>query len=151
MRSVNPEQKSEAKADIVRVAALISSVFSGPLPPPEILQKYNEVLPGAAERILRMAESQHHHRQQLEKKVVESNTFSQMAGMVLGFVIAMTAIGGGIWLTSKGKSGAGLTSIIAALAALVGVFIYGKMQQGKELVEKQSALDTAAGKTSENS
>jgi uncharacterized membrane protein len=148
---VNPEQKSEAKADIVRVAAHISSVFSGPLPPPEILQKYNEVLPGSAERILRMAESQHHHRQQLEKKVVESNTFSQVAGMVLGFVIAMTAIGGGIWLTSMGKSGAGLTSIIAALAALVGVFIYGKMQQGKELAEKRAALDTATGKTGENS
>ena len=90
-----------------------------------------------------MAESQHEHRLLLEKKVVESNTFSQRVGLILGFVIAMTAIVGGIWLSSSGKSGAGLTSIIAALAALVGVFIYGKIQQGKELTEKAVAIEQA--------
>lgn len=36
--------------------------FSGPLPPPQILGQYDEVLPGAAERILRMAEKQQDHR-----------------------------------------------------------------------------------------
>jgi len=30
--------------------------FSGPLPPPEILEKYNQVVPGLAERIITMAE-----------------------------------------------------------------------------------------------
>ena len=88
-----------------------------------------------------MAESQHEHRLLLEKKVVESNTFSQKVGLLLGFVIAMTAIGGGIRLSLMGKGGAGLTSIISALAALVGVFIYGKIQQGKELTEKAMEIE----------
>jgi uncharacterized membrane protein len=111
------------------------------LPPPETLQKYNEIVPGAADRIIKMAESQHEHRLLLEKKVVESNTFSQKVGLLLGFVIAMTAIGGGIRLSLMGKGGAGLTSIISALAALVGVFIYGKIQQGKELTEKAMEIE----------
>jgi hypothetical protein len=37
-------------------------------------------------------------------------------------------------------SGAGLTAIISALAALVGVFVYGKSEQKKELKEKANAL-----------
>lgn len=36
--------------------------FSGPLPHPQTLRQYDEVLPGAAERILRMAEKQQDHR-----------------------------------------------------------------------------------------
>jgi hypothetical protein len=90
-----------------------------------------------------MAESQHHHRQALEKCVVDSNVFSQKIGLGLGFTIAMTAIGGGIWLSAIGKSGSGLTAIIGALASLVGVFVYGKVQQNKELKDKAKALSTA--------
>jgi len=87
-----------------------------------------------------MAESQEKHRQEIEKQIVNSNVFSQRVGLLLGFVIALIAIGGGIWLALVGKSGAGLTSIISALAALVGVFVYGKMRQGRQLNEKARAL-----------
>ncbi len=102
---MSPEEKSEREARLVRVAAQISRTFSGPLPPPEILQRYNEIVPGAADRIIKMAESQHHHRQALEKSVVDSNVFSQKVGLGLGFIIAMTAIGGGIWLDRRTRTG----------------------------------------------
>ena len=134
---MSPEEKNAAAAQLVSVAA---KFHSGPLPPPEALQKYDQILPGAADRIIRMAESQHQHRQKLEKTVVESNAFSQKVGLILGFVIAMTAIVGGIWLAREGKSGSGVTAIIAALAALVGVFVYGKIEQRRELAEKSKAL-----------
>ena len=50
-------------------AATLTAEFtalSGPLPPPEMLAQYEEILPGAAERILSMAERQAEHRQKLE-------------------------------------------------------------------------------------
>lgn len=47
--------------------------YAGPIPPPAMLARYNEVLPGAAERILKMAEEQSSHRQYLEKAVVNSD------------------------------------------------------------------------------
>ena len=56
------------------------------------LERYNQILPGAAERIIAMAESQHAHRQGLEKHVIESNVSAQRLGTILGFVVAMTAI-----------------------------------------------------------
>lgn len=121
-------------------AAVEMSRFSGPLPPPEELAKYERILPGSADRIIRMAEEQAKHRQQLESTVIGSNATVQKWGLGCAFVVAMTAIGGGIWLSLKGMSGAGLTSIIAALAALVGVFVYGRSTQKKELHEKSEEL-----------
>jgi hypothetical protein len=38
------------------------SFFSGPLPPTEMLQEYNRLIPNGAERIMTMAESQSAHR-----------------------------------------------------------------------------------------
>lgn len=58
-------------------AAVEISRYSGPLPKPEDLAKYEQVLSGSADRIIRMAERQAEHRQKLEKVVVESNVTLQ--------------------------------------------------------------------------
>ena len=87
-----------------------------------------------------MAEQQSIHRQNLESVAIGANVSSQKWGLISAFIIAMSAIWGGVWISLKGMSGAGLTTIIAALAALVGVFVYGKAQQRKELRDKEEAL-----------
>jgi uncharacterized membrane protein len=128
------ERMQQRQKAMMQVAALYS--FSGPLPPPEALEKYNQALPGAAERILTMAEKQGDHRRKLETKVVDSNVFVQKVGPFLGFVIAMTVVVGGMFLIVRGKDGYGLAAIIAALGSLAGVFIYGKTKQNRELAAK---------------
>lgn len=80
------------------------------------------------------------HRQGLEAVAIEGNVTTQKWGLACAFIIALSAIWGGIWISLKGMSGAGLTAIIAALVALVGVFVYGKSGQKKELAEKSEAL-----------
>jgi len=42
--------------------SLVSAHWSGPLPPPATLKQFDEVIPGGAERILRMAEAEQAHR-----------------------------------------------------------------------------------------
>jgi uncharacterized membrane protein len=88
-----------------------------------------------------MAERQSVHREHLEKSVIEGNLAVQKLGSILGFIIAMTTILGGIWLIGRGKSGYGLASIIASLASLVAVFVYGKHQQDKERAQRAEALE----------
>ena len=134
-------QQQPARSEVV--TQRMSQSFSGPIPPPALLEKYNEIIPNAAERILIMAEKQQEHRQELERKVIFSNAGSQKEGLYLGFVVAMTAIIGGIVLVAKGKEATGLTAVITALAALVGVFIYGKHEQKKDMKNKPKALDKA--------
>lgn len=114
--------------------------FSGPLPPPEILEKYNAVEPGFANRIMAMAEEQSRHRQNMERMVIDRRTRHEGRAQVLAFVLALAIGGGAVWLISIGKSLEGLGTIVAELTAFAGVFIYGKRRQQQELDEKKQAL-----------
>ncbi|MBW2608107.1 MAG: DUF2335 domain-containing protein [Deltaproteobacteria bacterium] len=68
-----PAAKLHGKSAPNQILSASAQTFSWPLPPPEILAKYNSVLPDAAERIISMAENQATHRQRIESKVIESN------------------------------------------------------------------------------
>lgn len=61
--------------------------FSGPLPHPEILKKYDEIVTGAAERIIKQAEVQTNHRIQLETKVIDSDIRNSRLGLIFGFIV----------------------------------------------------------------
>jgi uncharacterized membrane protein len=135
----NPKTGTPEEGRMLAMRAEIST-FSGPLPPPEILARYNDVVPNGAERILRMAEKQSAHRESLEAQVVSGNLSSQKLGSTYAFILSLVAIAGGIWLIHDGKSVTGLTTIISDLAALAGVFVYSRQKQAKERVDKSNAL-----------
>jgi uncharacterized membrane protein len=47
---------------------------AGPLPNPETLAQYNDIIPDGADRIMKMAEGQASHRQKLEEYVIKTNS-----------------------------------------------------------------------------
>src|SRR5215208_3013591 len=96
--------------------------FEGPLPPPEFIREYNSLVPGAAERILVMAEKQLAHRLQLEKKDLEADTADAVSaraearrGQWLGFAIAALTIIGGCTLVAAGHDAAGATIVTSTV------------------------------------
>ena len=114
-------------------------VFSGPIPSPDILEHYEYVFPGAAERIFQMTERQMEHRIEIENKVIQSKIRDSMVGMVLGFLLALViSIIGGL-LIWKGKEISGFTTIITAIAGLSGAFVYGTNSNRKEREEKNKS------------
>jgi len=124
------------------ITTLTQSVsFSGPLPHPNLLAKYNEVIPDGANRIMAMAERQSAHRVSLEAKVVAGNVASQARGSHYAFIICLVTIVGGFVLIETGKSIYGISAIILSLATLAGVFVIAKKEQKKERVEKSTALE----------
>jgi uncharacterized membrane protein len=64
MNKILPNNQNNSREVVVTE---ISQSFSGPLPHPDVLRKFNEIIPGAAERIIKMAEDQSIHRKELEK------------------------------------------------------------------------------------
>lgn len=114
----------------------VAMSFSGPLPPPEILQKYDEILPGAAERIIKMAEQQAEHRRSLEQQVIKSDIKNSKLGVLCGFFIGMGGIIGGVVVAIYGKQPlfGGILSF-ASLAVLAGVFVHGTESRRKERMQ----------------
>jgi uncharacterized membrane protein len=60
--------------------------YSGPLPHPEILDGYEKVLSGSADRILKMAEKQLDHRISNENKLVDAENQSRLLGLIISRV-----------------------------------------------------------------
>ena len=112
-------------------------LYSGPLPQPGDLEKYNTIVPGAAERILTMAERQAVHRQELEKKVVFSGTRDSLLGLIFGFIIAIGTVGSGVYCILHGHDVSGAIVSGTGLGGLVGVFVYGSRQRRLEREAKQ--------------
>ena len=57
------------------------STFLGPLPPPEVLAKYEAINPGFANRIVAMAEAEGDHRRNQEKKSLDADITHKSVNM----------------------------------------------------------------------
>lgn len=96
-----------------------ATAFIGPIPPPELLASYERTLPGLADRLVAVAENESEHRRALQRRAMRLSEL----GLAAGFAIAMTALGGGIFLVHEGSQAEGMSSIILAIASLVLVFL----------------------------
>lgn len=108
------EQRAEFVQELV-VRYHIKETFSGPLPTPEDFGKYNQILPGAADRILKMAEKQqqilsddHDKIHANEAKRINGATLFSLALMV---VASIAAWNGNSWIAIP----FGLSGIIGVL------------------------------------
>lgn len=121
------------------------SSFSGPLPPPEILERYNNAVPNGADRILAMAEQQASHRQALETIVIQGGARRANWGLGLGFVIAVVGLLLAAWLVDRGHGVEGTILGGVDLTALVGTFVYARHQQVRELDKKSEPFRRRLG------
>ena len=115
--------------------------YSGPLPRPQHLERYEDVCPGAADRIIAMAENQSRHRQEIEKDAVNTSGRNSTLGVCFGGAVALFAIWCGTRIIESGYEISGYVTMFVPLSALVGVFVYGKHANKKELIEKQKLME----------
>jgi len=131
------------KAPVVSSESLEVKSWQGPVPPPEVLAQYEALLPGAADRILSIAEKQPDHRMTLETTVIGSDSRRSWVGLAFAFIVTLTALGGAIFLIYHDKNVAGLIIAMSALAGLVGAFVYGTNARRAERSKKASSLPPA--------
>lgn len=116
--------------------------YSGPIPV-EYFQGLEQVVPGSAERFIKLTEDQTRHRIAMEELVVRGGELARTRGIFCGFLIAMTLAGGGIWLAANGQPWAGATIAASAAAGLTGVFVYGRKSQAEERLEKSKVMSSS--------
>lgn len=115
----NPDKQKKAE-----VSLLHQEFYSGPIPSASELARYEEVQPGSADRIIKMAENQAKHRQNIESKALSADIKSQHRGQILGFSIFVLAIIIGFILILQDKEVIGIVSILGSLGSIVGLFVY---------------------------
>ena len=98
-------------------------------PSPGLLRDYEKVMPGLAQKMVSNAEKQTMHRIEMERKLITSNIRKSYLGLILGFVIGFTGIGGGMYLTTIGFNIIGVVFSSGTLVSLVMTFIYGSQSK----------------------
>lgn len=108
------------------ISKVIASRFSGPIPPPNVLKDYEEVIPGSADRIISMAEMQLHHRMTMESSDRELEKTNMMksfnyskTGLVFGGILATVLILGCIYLVSIDKTIEGFAVLSPIVISLI--------------------------------
>ena len=82
------------------------------------------ILPGAADRILKMAENQAGHRQTLERRALTGDLIKAMMVTILAYITFAGAMAGAVYLH-------GLAAVVLALGATFGPKIYADIIQPK--------------------
>jgi uncharacterized membrane protein len=110
----------------------IEQHYSGPIPPPSMLEKYNQVIPGSAERILKMAEEQAEHRRVLEKTAIRSDVRNSTLGIICALVISLGVLFLAYYAIRMNQPTAGTIIGAIGLGSLVGTFVYGTKSRRAE-------------------
>lgn len=85
--------QSQRAQIVARVVSIVTSErFSGPIAHPRHLREYEEILPGAADRIIRMAETNLSHAQSVQILALEGDIAEGRAGRRIGFCALMALI-----------------------------------------------------------
>jgi uncharacterized membrane protein len=88
---INPQKPPQQQTIVA------SQQWSGPLPPPDALAKFNEIIPGGAERIVRMVELEQEHSINYENKKLDCYRRDIKRGHWIGLAVSIAAIGGSVY------------------------------------------------------
>ena len=127
-----PRQDSQADSSSARTIAEVSestTTYSGPLPPSTELAEYDRVLPGAAERILSMAESYAAHDQHQEADFLRCEYTDKLWGRLVAAVVVMVILGACIYALHLGHVEFATTLGSWTIVALAAVFVAGKVPE----------------------
>jgi len=128
------EEFDEGEVDSEQAIALLAQVKAhrGPLPSPEVLEKYKELSPRAIDWIFESATKEQNHRHWCDKEPLRQSK----RGQTFAFVLAVLVILVGSLLIYLDKSAEGLATILVPLASILGVFVYKEIKAAKALRRK---------------
>ena len=117
------EEVLENLPEETKVAVIQSASFNGPLPPPSLFGKYDEILPGSANRILKITEREQNQRHDWDNKALDFQNKEVSRGQYLGFILGIVAIGGSVACAYFGQTWVAIVIGSTSLAGIITAFI----------------------------
>lgn len=114
--------------------------YSGPLPPPSVLEGFERILPGAAERIFAMVEKQVDHRIDIEKNAIDSGIRNSAAGIKAAVGIEAMLILGSCYLAHLGLGGDAIEVMGGSVVLLAGAFGFGTLSRRSERIKTHEMI-----------
>lgn len=113
----------------MRMMRMVQEKFSGPIAHPRHLREYEEILPGSAERILKMAEKAQDHNADMDRLVVGAQVDDQKRGMRYGFWALMLILICAGFFGYRGEAVIAGLFLTTAVIGVIGVFVRGRFDK----------------------
>lgn len=124
LKNLKPEERKR----VVSIVQQMTTNFAGPLPPPEMLAQYNQLIPNGADRLMKLLESETSHRQGLQKTLAVLSG----RGQWLGFFLCLFFGAIGWHLSLNGHDWVAGVLFGTTIIGLVVVFVLGRVpREGK--------------------
>ncbi len=114
------------------VIRTVASSFTGPTPPPQILEEYERICPGSAKLIFENFEKQADHRRRMEISQLDYAMKRSNWGLACGTAIVFSVLALGGYAVHCGQNLAASAAFIAPVVSLAWVFVAGRKQQSEE-------------------
>ena len=114
------------------IVSISASRWRGPIPPPSVLEGYESVLPGAAERILANFEAESAHRRRLEASTQEQASSRSRLGLLAGYCVAAMLIALAAYALFKGYSWQAVAILGGGLGTAVSIFVTGSKSASRQ-------------------
>ena len=114
--------------------------FSGPIPPPDTLERYERLVPGGAERILRMAEQEAEHGRALQRATLDADVAArsraleiEARGQLFALIVVVLGLAVTAALAATGHETAaaavGGATLVSLATAFIGTYRHHRAQQ----------------------
>lgn len=110
--------------------------YEGLLPHPDHAERFEQLAPGSTGKLVTMAERQGGHRQAMERKFLNFNGWSQIAGVIFAGLIGLASIGGTVYLAMNDKPAGVIGLTLTPLAGIVWAYRGARGNQQKEIAKK---------------
>lgn len=138
------------QSGVVPIQQQTTQLYQGPVPHPEILERFDNLVPGTAARMFQLAEDESKHRRELETRTNDANIAAQQKqlsiaeyqsrsvfrsdtiGQVAGVFVSLSCIVGAVYLALDGREFAAAALAAIPTAAVIQAFFAKKSQSSTD-------------------
>lgn len=121
-RSQQPSSPTENGQ--TRIEVHQSQMWKAPLPPPSVLSDFDNVVPGAAERIINAWEAEGNHRRMMDWREQRAYYRDALVGKVFALIFVLAALSLAAWAVYKGEAWIGAILGTGLIGSVVWAFIH---------------------------
>ena len=120
----NSKRQSHQHQVVKQQTIIAESHHSGPLPAPETLGLYDQITPGAAERIISMAEEEAKSRRHNERTTIKHTLIIAYLGIIFAFISVIIVSSLVYYAIYKSYEQTAAAIAVGCIAAVAGVFMF---------------------------
>jgi uncharacterized membrane protein len=128
---------------------VLAEWFSGPFPPPDMLARYNEMVPNGdfAERLLRPRENEQQlvrdqsaHRQRQEHLALQAKIWQSKVGTFVAAFLFLCLLGVVVFAIQARQQAIAIAALTLDVGYVLGIFVLSDSIQSRERIEKARIL-----------